>query len=113
VDLVIVVDTWHHIDERVRYLAKVARGLKADGRVAVVDFKKGSLPVGPPDEHKLAPEQIVESSSVPGGPSSAATRSCSRTSTCSSSRNRSASAAAPSRDPRARRASGSAPGAAA
>jgi len=59
VDLVIVVDTWHHIDERVRYLAKVARGLKADGRVAVVDFKKGSLPVGPPDEHKLAPEQIV------------------------------------------------------
>ncbi|HJQ97149.1 MAG TPA: methyltransferase domain-containing protein [Candidatus Polarisedimenticolaceae bacterium] len=60
VDLVIVVDTWHHIDERVRYLAKVARGLKADGRVAVVDFKKGSLPVGPPDAHKLAPEQIVD-----------------------------------------------------
>ena len=59
VDLVLVVDTWHHIDERVRYLAKIARGLKADGRVAVVDFKKGSLPVGPPDEHKLAPDQVV------------------------------------------------------
>ena len=60
VDLVIVVDTWHHIDARVSYLAKVARGLKAGGRVAVVDFKKGSLPVGPPDEHKLAPDQIVD-----------------------------------------------------
>jgi SAM-dependent methyltransferase len=60
VDLVIVVDTWHHIDERVSYLAKVGRGLKAGGRVAIVDFKKGSLPVGPPDEHKLAPDQIVD-----------------------------------------------------
>jgi ubiquinone/menaquinone biosynthesis C-methylase UbiE len=60
VDLVLVVDTWHHIDERVRYLAKVARGLKPGGRVAVVDFKKGDLPVGPPDPHKLAPEQVED-----------------------------------------------------
>ena len=60
VDLVLVVDTWHHIDERVRYLAKVARGLKSGGRVAVVDFKKGDLPVGPPDAHKLAPEQVED-----------------------------------------------------
>ena len=59
-DLVLVVDTWHHIDERVRYLAKVARGLKPGGRVAVVDFKKGALPVGPPDEHKLAPDQVAD-----------------------------------------------------
>ena len=61
VDLVLVVDTWHHIDERVRYLAKIARGLKPGGRVAVVDFKKGDLPVGPPDDdHKLAPEHVED-----------------------------------------------------
>lgn len=60
VDLVLVVDTWHHIDERVRYLAKVARGLKPGGRVAVVDFKKGDFPVGPPDPHKLAPERVED-----------------------------------------------------
>src|SRR5262245_63558641 len=39
VDLVLVVDTWHHIDDRLSYLKKLAAGLKPGGRVAVVDFK--------------------------------------------------------------------------
>jgi ubiquinone/menaquinone biosynthesis C-methylase UbiE len=59
VDLVLVVDTWHHIDDRLHYLAKLAAGLKPDGRVAVVDFKKGDFPVGPPDAHKLAAEAVA------------------------------------------------------
>jgi ubiquinone/menaquinone biosynthesis C-methylase UbiE len=59
VDLVLVVDTWHHLDDRVHYLAKLASGLKPGGRVAVVDFKKGELPVGPPDAHKLPPDAVV------------------------------------------------------
>ena len=59
VDLVLVVDTWHHLDDRVHYLAKLVSGLKPGGRVAVVDFKKGELPVGPPDAHKLPPEAVV------------------------------------------------------
>jgi hypothetical protein len=33
--------------------------LKAGGRVAVVDFKKGDFPVGPPDAHKLTAEKVV------------------------------------------------------
>jgi ubiquinone/menaquinone biosynthesis C-methylase UbiE len=60
VDLVLVVDTWHHLDDRVHYLAKLAAGLKPEGRVAVVDFKKGELPVGPPDAHKLPPDAVVQ-----------------------------------------------------
>jgi ubiquinone/menaquinone biosynthesis C-methylase UbiE len=59
VDLVLIVDTWHHIDDRVRYLGKLAAGLKADGRVAVVDFKKGDFPVGPPDAHKLTAAAVA------------------------------------------------------
>jgi len=58
VDLVLVVDTWHHIDDRLHYLAKLAAGLKPGGRVAVVDFKKGDFPVGPPDAHKLTPDAV-------------------------------------------------------
>jgi ubiquinone/menaquinone biosynthesis C-methylase UbiE len=60
VDLVLVVDTWHHIDDRLHYLAKLESGLKAGGRVAVVDFRKGDFPVGPPDAHKLAPEAVQD-----------------------------------------------------
>jgi ubiquinone/menaquinone biosynthesis C-methylase UbiE len=58
VDLVLIVDTWHHIDDRLHYLAKLAAGLKAGGSVAVVDFKKGDFPVGPPDAHKLTAEAV-------------------------------------------------------
>lgn len=59
VDLVLIVDTWHHIDDRLHYLPKLAAGLKAGGRVAVVDFKKGEFPVGPPDAHKLTAEEVA------------------------------------------------------
>jgi len=59
VDLVLIVDTWHHIDDRLHYLAKLAAGLAPGGRVAVVDFKKGDFPVGPPDAHKLTPDAVV------------------------------------------------------
>lgn len=59
VDLVLIVDTWHHIDDRLHYLAKLAAGLKAGGRVAVVDFKKGDFPVGPPDAHKLTADAVT------------------------------------------------------
>ena len=59
VDLVLIVDTWHHIDDRLHYLAKVAAGLKPGGRVAVVDFKKGDFPVGPPDAHKLTSDAVT------------------------------------------------------
>jgi ubiquinone/menaquinone biosynthesis C-methylase UbiE len=59
VDLVLIVDTWHHIDDRLHYLAKLASGLVPGGRVAVVDFKKGDFPVGPPDAHKLTQEAVI------------------------------------------------------
>ena len=59
VDLVLIVDTWHHIDDRLHYLPKLAAGLKPGGRVAVVDFKKGDFPVGPPDAHKLTADEVA------------------------------------------------------
>lgn len=59
VDVVLIVDTWHHIDDRLNYLRKLAAGLKPDGRVAVVDFKMGDFPVGPPDAHKITPDAVA------------------------------------------------------
>ena len=59
VDLVLIVDTWHHIDDRLQYLVTLSSGVKAGGRVAVVDFKKGDFPVGPPDAHKLTAEAVA------------------------------------------------------
>ena len=60
VDFVLVVDTWHHIDARLAYLDRLRRTLRPGGRVAIVDFKKGDIPVGPPPEHRLPREAVVE-----------------------------------------------------
>lgn len=59
VDVVLVVDTFHHIDARPDYFRRLREHtLRPGGRVAIVDFKKGA-PRGPPDSHKLAPEQVI------------------------------------------------------
>jgi SAM-dependent methyltransferase len=59
-DLVLIVDTFHHIDGRLAYLRALARSLAPGGRIAIVDWQKRELPVGPPLDHKLAREQVVE-----------------------------------------------------
>jgi SAM-dependent methyltransferase len=59
VDRIVIVDTWHHIDDRPLYTAKLARALSAGGSVAVVDFTLDS-DMGPPKEHRLPPEDVVK-----------------------------------------------------
>jgi len=59
VDLVFVCDTWHHIDDRLRYLDRLAAALRPGGRLAIVDFRKGELPVGPPPGHKLGRADVL------------------------------------------------------
>lgn len=58
VDAVIIVDTYHHIENRVSYFQKVLQGLKPGGRLMVVDFKKESTPHGPPADHRLSSETV-------------------------------------------------------
>jgi SAM-dependent methyltransferase len=58
VDRVLIVDTWHHIDAREAYSAKLLAGLSKDGRVFIVDFTLEATH-GPPKMHRLAPEQVV------------------------------------------------------
>jgi SAM-dependent methyltransferase len=59
VDLVLVVDTYHHIPNRVAYFKNLAKGLTAGGRVAIVDFRKDA-PDGPPPEFRFEAAQIVD-----------------------------------------------------
>ena len=59
VDLVLVVDTFHHIGNRVAYFTRLKSSLKDDGRLAIVDFKADS-PNGPPPDFRIPPEQAIE-----------------------------------------------------
>jgi SAM-dependent methyltransferase len=53
-DVIFIGDTYHHLDDRIAYTKKLATMLKPDGRLVILDYKPGELPVGPPPAHKLA-----------------------------------------------------------
>ena len=57
VNLVIMVDTYHHIDDRERYFRKLRASLKPGGRVAIIDFHMES-PSGPPKSARIAPDRV-------------------------------------------------------
>ncbi len=57
VDLIVLVNTYHHIEARPAYFAKLAASLRPGGRLAIIDFTRASK-LGPPAEHKVPPEQV-------------------------------------------------------
>lgn len=57
VDVVLIVDTYHHIGEREKYFRTLAKSLKPGGRVAIIDFKVDS-PDGPPKEFRFPPDKV-------------------------------------------------------
>jgi len=65
VDVILVVDTLHHIDARDAYFVKLRSSLRPGGRVAIVDFAKDAT-MGPPPEHRLAPEEVVATAARAG-----------------------------------------------
>jgi ubiquinone/menaquinone biosynthesis C-methylase UbiE len=61
---VLIVDTWHHIDDRPQYARKLAAALGPGGEVWIVDFTADS-DIGPPARYRVSPEQAV--SELAGG----------------------------------------------
>lgn len=59
VNLVLIVDTLHHIDSRVHYLASLKSKLLAHARLVIVDFNQSSK-VGPPLEHRLLKQTVID-----------------------------------------------------
>ena len=58
VDLVLVVDVYHHIEARADYFRRLRQSLRPGGRVAIIDFKLDS-PAGPPRAARIAPEAVI------------------------------------------------------
>ncbi len=57
VDLIFLVDVYHHIDNREAYFRKLAGSLKPGGRIAIIDFRMDS-PSGPPKSARIAPDRV-------------------------------------------------------
>lgn len=58
-DLVLAVNTWHQIKKRTRYVRRLEKSLSPEGRVAVIDFRMGQLPVGPPPGDKVSRDDVI------------------------------------------------------
>lgn len=59
IDLILIVDTLHHIEHRQDYYEKLKESLRERGRIVVVDFKKDAeIPVGPKKEMRLSAESV-------------------------------------------------------
>jgi SAM-dependent methyltransferase len=65
-DVVFIGDTYHHLDERVAYMRRLLSVLKPGGRLVLLEYKPGKLPVGPSAEHKLQPG-VLESELLEAG----------------------------------------------
>ena len=59
VDVVLIVNTFHHIPDRAQYFAALKERLNPGARLAIVDYAKGAAGGGPPDEFRFTPEEIT------------------------------------------------------
>ncbi len=58
-DLILVVNTYHHLRGGPRYLRRLRRLLRPGGRLVNVDFHRRETPVGPPVERRVARETFL------------------------------------------------------
>jgi SAM-dependent methyltransferase len=65
-DAILIVDTYHEMEDPVRLLANAAKALKPQGRIGIVDFKKDGGGPGPPLEERVDPEAIIRDARAAG-----------------------------------------------
>lgn len=59
VDMVLIVNTYHHIENRSVYFTHVKKGTAAGGELVIIDFFKTDVPVGPPPAHKVSMDEVI------------------------------------------------------
>jgi predicted methyltransferase len=57
-DLILMVDVFHHIDNREQYFRNLRASLRPGGQIAIIDFRLDS-PEGPPKAARIAPERVI------------------------------------------------------
>jgi ubiquinone/menaquinone biosynthesis C-methylase UbiE len=65
-DAVLLLDTYHELDDPDAMLRSIAKALKPQGRIGVVDFKRDGLGPGPAIEERVDPEQVVRDAEAAG-----------------------------------------------
>lgn len=64
-DLIFMVDTYHHIQDRTNYFKAGLNEMTINGKVAIIDFTMDSL-IGPKKNHRISKAQVVQELSDAG-----------------------------------------------
>ena len=66
VDVVLIVDTYHEMDDPQALLRKVRASLKPGGRVGIVEFTKNGHGPGPSMDERADPERVIRDAQAAG-----------------------------------------------
>jgi ubiquinone/menaquinone biosynthesis C-methylase UbiE len=67
VELVFLANVWHEVDDHALVLKEVARLLRKNGRVAILDWRPNvQQPPGPPPEHRISASTVAEDLNLNG-----------------------------------------------
>ncbi len=58
-DLVFVCDVLHHVADREAWLERLFQSMRPGARLALIEFKEGELPEGPPAEVKIPRAELI------------------------------------------------------
>jgi ubiquinone/menaquinone biosynthesis C-methylase UbiE len=65
-DAVLMVDAYHEVEDRVTMLRNLAKALKPQGRLGIVDFKLDGTGPGPSSEERVSPDVVVKDAAQAG-----------------------------------------------
>lgn len=65
-DAALMVDAYHEIEDRVGVLRNLARALKPQGRIGVVDFRLDGTGPGPEPDERVSPDVVVKDAAEAG-----------------------------------------------
>ena len=65
-DMALVAFTLHEVEQRARFLHRVRRLLKPEGRIVVIEWEKHDDEMGPPTSARLAPEDVLKDAEAAG-----------------------------------------------
>ena len=65
-DAVLMVDAYHEVEDRVSMLSNLAKALKPQGRLGIIDFRLDGAGPGPAPEERVSPDVVVNDAKKAG-----------------------------------------------
>ncbi|MEI7616176.1 MAG: methyltransferase domain-containing protein [Actinomycetota bacterium] len=57
VTFALIVNVLHEIEDKVQFMAEIKRILKPEGKIAIIEWEKENMEMGPPIEHRIGKEE--------------------------------------------------------